>query len=96
MLADYVKLNPSYLSRLFKKETGISISTYIQKRKIETAKNMLKYSNHTTSQIASILAFPTQSYLIKVFRKQVGMTPKKYRELCFRETGITSSFADIT
>lgn len=94
MLAEYVNLNPSYLSRLFKKETGISISTYIQNRKIETAQNMLKYSNYSTSQIASILAFPTQSYLIKIFKKQVGMTPKKYRELCFHETGIKSSIND--
>jgi AraC-like DNA-binding protein len=67
---------------------------YIQNKKIETAQNMLKYSNHSTAQIASILAFPTQSYLIKIFKEQVGMTPKKYRELCFRETGITSSVND--
>ncbi len=93
MLADYIKLHPSYLSKLFKKETGSSISMYIQKRKIETAQNMLKYSDYSPAQIASILAFPTQSYFIEVFKKRVGMTPKKYQELCFRETDI--SRADI-
>lgn len=89
MLAGYIGLHPSYLSKLFKKETGSSISMYIQKRKVETAQNMLKYSEYTPAQISSILAFPTQSYFIEVFKKQVGMTPKKYQERCFRETEIS-------
>ena len=88
-LAEYIGLHPSYLSKLFKEETGTSISMYIQKRKIETAQNMLKYSDYSPAQIASILAFPTQSYFIEVFKKRVGMTPKKYQELCFRETEIS-------
>ena len=51
-LADHVNLNPSYLSRLFKKETGTAIGEYIQIKKIETAQNMLVYSDYTLSQIA--------------------------------------------
>jgi YesN/AraC family two-component response regulator len=89
-LAKYTGLNPSYLSRLFKKETGITVTEYIQNRKIETAKNMLKYSSYLPSQIASILAFPNQSYFVEVFKKKVGMTPKKYQDICFREIGINS------
>lgn len=89
-LAQYTALNPSYLSRLFRKETGITITEYIQIRKIETAKNMLKYSNYLPSQIATILAFPSQSYFIEVFKKKVGMTPKKYQDMCSRETGINA------
>lgn len=85
-LAEYIELHPSYLSKLFKKQTGISISMYIQERKIETAQNMLKYSEYSPAQIASILAFPTQSYFIEVFKKRIGMTPKKYQDLCFRES----------
>ena len=92
LLANYVGLNPNYLSILFKKETGVSISMYIQIQKIETAKNMLKYSDYSSSQIASILAFPTQSYFIEVFKKLVGLTPKKYQDLFFRETEINSSY----
>jgi AraC-like DNA-binding protein len=64
---------------------------YIQKKKIETAQNMLKYSDYSPAQIASILAFPTQSYFVEVFKKRVGMTPKKYQELCFRDTEINAS-----
>lgn len=89
-LSQYTGLNPSYLSRLFKNETGITVTEYIQIKKIETAKNMLKYSNYLPSQIATILAFPSQSYFIEVFKKRTGMTPKKYQNICFREIGINS------
>ena len=78
-LANQVSLNPSYLSRLFKQETGSSISSYIQNKKIETAQNMLIYSEFSPAQIASVLAFPSQSYFTEVFRKNTGTTPKKYR-----------------
>ncbi len=78
-LASYVNLNPSYLSRVFKKEMGVSVSRYIRMKKIETAKNMLVYSDFTPSEIASILAFPSQSYFSEVFRKEVGTPPLEYK-----------------
>ncbi|MBP7177111.1 MAG: AraC family transcriptional regulator [Thermoclostridium sp.] len=94
-LAQYTGLNPSYLSRLFKKQTGVTITEYIQNKKIETARNMLQFSSYLPSQIASILAFPSQSYFIEVFRKKIGMTPKKYQDICFRETGLNEkTFAE--
>ena len=52
-LAAHVHLSPAYLSKLFKKETGSTISSYILSTKIETAQNMLTYSNYSISQIAS-------------------------------------------
>lgn len=87
-LAKYVSLNPSYLSRLFKKEVGLTLSKYIQLKKLETAENMLVYSDYSPSQISSILAFPSQSYFTEIFRKHTGMTPLKYRAQHFRKTEI--------
>lgn len=78
-LADYVKLNPAYFSRLFKKEVGIPVSTYIRRQKVETAKNMLAYSEFQVSQIAQILAFPSQSYFAEIFKKETGFTPMEYK-----------------
>ena len=78
-LADYVGLNSSYFSRLFKKEMGISVSAYIRQKKIETAKNMLVFSEFQVSQIAQILAFPSQSYFAEIFKKETGYTPMDYR-----------------
>lgn len=88
-LAQHVNLNRSYLSKLFKKQTGVSVSEYIRRLKIDAAKNMLIYSEFTSSEIASILAFPDQSYFTEVFRQLVGMTPKKYQSMHLREMALT-------
>lgn len=79
-LASEASLSPSYLSRLFKQELNMSISEYIEHQKIETAKNMLLYSDYSPSEIATILGFPSQSYFTERFRKATGTTPKKYQE----------------
>jgi len=77
-LASEVSLSPGYLSRLFKKEMGMSVSEYISVQKIETAKNMLRYSDYSPSFIASILGYPSQSYFTQCFKKATGVTPKRF------------------
>ena len=78
--AEAAGISASYLSRLFKKETGMSIVDYIQKERIEAACNMLTYSDYTAAQISEYLCFSTQSYFIKIFRKYTGTTPAKYKK----------------
>lgn len=78
--AEAAGLSPSYLSRLFKKETGMYLVDYIQKERIEAACNMLTYSDYTAAQISEYLCFSTQSYFIKIFKKYKGTTPAKYRK----------------
>ena len=80
-LADVLGVSASYLSRLFKKETGDSVSTYIRRQKIEMSKNLLQYSDYSMIEIANRLSFSSQSHFIQQFRETVGMTPKKYRDL---------------
>jgi len=87
-LTELTGISSSYLSRLFKKETGIPISQYIQNCKIETAQNMLIYSKHSLAQISATLAFSSQSYFNEVFKKHTGLTPLEYRSLNFRSTKI--------
>lgn len=79
-LADEYGVSASYLSRLFKRETGVSISAYIREQKIEVAKNLLRFSDYSMIEIANRLSFSSQSHFIQQFRDAVGMTPKKYRE----------------
>ncbi len=85
-LAEYTQLSSSYLSRLFKKELGISISDYIREKKIDKAQNLLKYSNFSMVEIANYLSFSSQSHFIQVFEKFVGITPKKYRDNHYRDS----------
>lgn len=80
-LADELGVSASYLSRLFKKETGDSVSAYIRAQKMEIAKNLLQYSDYSMIDIANRLSFSSQSHFIQQFRESVGMTPKKYRDL---------------
>lgn len=80
-LAEHTGLNASYLSRLFKKETGASVSEYVIAKKIAAAKSMLKYTDRSISEIAETLAFASQSHFTKTFRTLERITPKKYRDL---------------
>ena len=78
-LGKLVKLTPSYLSYLFKKETGTTIHRFIQDKRLETAENLLKQSEYSCSEIATTLCFSSQSHFIKSFKKKYGITPKEYR-----------------
>lgn len=84
-LAEREKLNPSYLAKLFLKETGCTVKGYITQAKINTAKNMLKYSDFSLSDIALALGFCTQSAFTSVFRKNTGITPAKYRNINYTD-----------
>ena len=63
-LAKYTSLSPSHLSKLFKKEVGISISEYIREQKISTAQNLLIYSELSLIEITNHLGFASQSHFI--------------------------------
>ena len=78
-------LNPSYLSKLFAKEVGIGVKDYIIKAKIDTAKNILRYSDFSILDISISLGYSSQSAFTAAFRKETGMTPKKYRDLNFTQ-----------
>lgn len=78
-LAQTVGMNSNYLSQMFKKQTGISISGYIQKERVEEAKKRLELSNDSIMDISTSLNFTDQSYFTKIFRKFTGITPKQYR-----------------
>lgn len=79
-VARAIYMNPCYLSDLFRKEDGITVSGYILQEKIKLVKNMLIYSRYSYSEIASYLGFTSQSYLGKKFKQETGLTLRQYRE----------------
>lgn len=81
MVADYLQIDPSYLSKLFSKEVGISFHTFIVNARISAAQNMLIYSDFSYLEISLSLGFSSQSAFTSTFRKITGMTPGKYRNL---------------
>lgn len=79
-ISDHVSFSVSYLSRIFKEEKGISLSSYINEVRIRNAKSMLLSSDIPLSSLAYCCGFDDQSYFSKVFKKLTGTTPGKYRE----------------
>lgn len=80
-IADDLGISPAYLSRLFKKETGVRFQDFVVDVRLEHAANLLKYSDETIPNIAEYVHFPSQSYMGKVFKEKYHITPRKYREL---------------
>ncbi len=83
-LAKNACLSPPYLSKLFHKEVGCTISQYISQKRVEAAENLLKYSDYSCIEIANYLCFNSESYFIQVFKTFTKLTPKEYREKYFR------------
>lgn len=83
-LADVVKLNSSYLSMLFIRETGTSIKNFVLKAKVKTAENMLQYSELSSLEISMALGFSSQSAFISTFHRINGTTPQQYRNQFFQ------------
>ena len=83
-LAAEAELSEGYLSKLFRKEVGVTIVQYIMSKRIDAAKNLLIFSEYSTVEIANYLCFSSESYFINVFKKLTGLTPKRFRELYYR------------
>lgn len=79
-IAQALFLNSDYLNRIFKKETGITLTEYIISQRIEKAKELLLTSGLSVSEIAMEVGFRSFSYFTKVFKKRTGKEPLKYRK----------------
>lgn len=78
-LAQQAGYSEYYLSRKFKKETGIPPSEYIRRKRLERAAHMLRTTGEDVQKISTRLQFSSQSYFSECFRKQYGQTPTAYR-----------------
>lgn len=79
-LAAYTHLSPAYLSRYFKKSTGMNLSEFITETRIDRAKTMLRTSNHSINDISLYCGYMSISSFQKAFKKAVGMTAGEYRK----------------
>lgn len=89
-LSEEIGLNPTYVSRLFKKETGIRLQDYINMVRIERAEQLLAYTDLSLPSIADYVHFPNQSYFGKIFKEIHGISPKVWRDR-FRTDELSSS-----
>ena len=75
-----VGLSPDYLSRLFKKELGMNIITYINQKRIYRSLNLLKNTDLSIEEIGDLIGLNNTSYFYTLFKKEIGVSPKQYRK----------------
>ena len=80
-VAKQVYLSPVYCERLFKRETGKSIMSFVNEEKIRTAKNYLKQPDFPPVKIAEFLGFNDYNYFARLFKKITGVSPTYYKRL---------------
>ena len=78
-IAKQLNVNPSYLSNLFKKECHTTLTEYVTQKRIEKAVNLLNNTDKQIQTIAYECGISDTNYFIKLFKKQTGLTPSKYR-----------------
>ncbi|MEK6646470.1 MAG: AraC family transcriptional regulator [Candidatus Firestonebacteria bacterium] len=90
-LSNKFHLSPQHISSLFRKEIGSSPIQYLTKIKIEIAKNLLKNFKKKISSIASEVGYNDPYYFHRIFKKNTGVTPGKYREKLISVSGHNSN-----
>jgi two-component system, response regulator YesN len=78
-IADIVFLNPAYLSAMFKKETGQTLTQYLIDVRIDKAKEMLRNPERTIGEIACMVGYQDERHFSKLFSKMTGVKPTEYR-----------------
>ena len=86
-VVEALKIDRSYLYRLFKDKTGFSVSDYITRTRISKAEILLANGNLTVKDVAYSVGFPDQMYFSRVFKKINGRTPTQFREMLVKKNG---------
>lgn len=79
-IAKQLNVNPAYLSSLFHKECEMTLTDYVNNKRMEHAINLLHHTDKLVHVISYECGIQDANYFIKLFKKHTGMTPQKYRE----------------
>lgn len=79
-MANLCHLSPSYFSRMFNREIGDTFTNYVNRLKIELAKDQLRNTNKSVSRISGEVGYLNVSNFIDVFKRLEGITPSVYRQ----------------
>lgn len=77
-VANYLHLNSSYFSRLYKKETGLTFIEYVIRTKMNKARELLDNTDKTVEEISYLLGYDNKRYFVQLFKKEIGLSPLEY------------------
>ena len=84
-IAEQISVNSSYLSKLFRKECGCTLTDYVTRQRMEHAVRLLRDDSKSVQSVAAECGFLDTTYFIRVFKKHYQMTPAAYREQGFSD-----------
>lgn len=79
-IADKINMSPTYLGRLFKKNTLKSVADYINDVRMEKATHFLQTTDLPINEVAEKSGFTSSNYFYAIFKKEYGVTPNEYRK----------------
>ncbi len=85
-LAKFNNISAGHFSSLFKRETGVTLTEYVNTKRIAYSKELLITSNLKIKEISAICGIKDLNYFIKLFKKYENTTPKDYRERLFKKS----------
>ena len=80
MLADMIYIHPDYLSRMFKKETGMNLNRYIKTVRMNQARRLLESTHQKITAVSAAVGYQNCAYFIRTFTATFGISPEKYRQ----------------
>lgn len=81
IVAAELNLSPGYFSAIFKKKTGQNFTDFVNEYRVSVAKEYLKDSNASVTEICELVGYVDQCYFSKIFKKYTGISPKEYRHI---------------
>lgn len=79
MVAQHLHYNPDYFASLFRKQTGVTITQFLNKMRIELAKRLMVNENVSIKEAAYSSGFQDEKYFMRIFKRHEGMTPLAYK-----------------
>ncbi len=80
-LAERFYLNPTYLSRIFRRVTGMTYTEWLTRRRLKEAAILLNTTDYKVAEIAAAVGFHSDNHFCKMFRKHMGTSPKRFRTI---------------
>ena len=77
--ARHVNISKEYLARCFHQDLGITLVTYLNRYRVQQAKMLLEKGAHNLTEVALQTGFSSSAYFSRVFRQEVGMSPREYQ-----------------